>query len=53
MDLNQPAGASVLDWANAGFNLTKVELIDGSGTIFEVRKEMVVNGLATRREYLI
>ena len=45
MDLNQPAGPSVLDWANAGLKLTKVEPADGSGTIFEIRKEMVVNGV--------
>lgn len=45
MDINQPAGPSVLDWANANLKLTKVELADGSGTIFEVRKEMVVNGV--------
>ena len=45
MDLNQPAGPSVLDWANANLKHTKIELVDGSDTILGIRKEMVVNGV--------
>jgi hypothetical protein len=44
MDFAQPAGPSVRDWAEATLKVTKVER-EGSPQIFELRKQMVINGV--------
>jgi hypothetical protein len=45
MDLNQPPGPSILDWSYANLHVKKCEPHDGSEPIFELRKELVVNGV--------
>ncbi len=44
MDTDKPAGPTVRDWAEATLKVTKVERA-GSPQIFELRKQMVVNGV--------
>lgn len=45
--MNSPSasGPSNRDWANANLTLDKVEFADDGETIFQLRKEMVINGV--------
>jgi hypothetical protein len=45
MNLNQPPGPSIQDWSNASLHVTKCEPAGAGEPIFELRKELVVNGV--------
>ncbi|MBL8815480.1 MAG: hypothetical protein JNL58_05585 [Planctomyces sp.] len=45
MSFEQPPGPSLHDWAHAPLQLVEITGPEGSESIFELRKEMVVNGV--------
>jgi hypothetical protein len=45
MNADHPPGPSIKDWAYANLHVTKLEPHDGAEPLFELRKEMVVNGV--------
>ncbi len=45
MNINQPAGPSVRDWADAGLHVTKLENAEIGGPLYELKKQLVFNGV--------
>lgn len=45
MNIDQPAGPTIRDWANAGLHLTKVDTGKPEEALYELKKCLVVNGV--------
>lgn len=48
MDIQNPAGPTAFEWANHSIQVKKIEH-SGTEAIYELRKEMVINGVLHRQ----